>query len=324
MEKSDVLVSVIVPVYGTETYLPACIDSICNQSYRNLQIILVDDESPDKCPEICDGYAKHDSRIQVIHQKNTGVSGARNTGLRHATGEYIMFVDSDDLLYPDAVEILMKDLRWYEADIVSATKRVVNEKGHCSGTDEDGVCTVYDGDNPLLLSLNGDRNTNSACAKLFKAELLIDVCFEEGKNINEDGFFLFQCYLKKPVLVQHNVPVYQYNTREGSASRQLFSDKYLSMLYFCERKKELVAAQCPQYTEQLHNMEVRTNLQLLDVLCSAKGKIHLQLQRQCISTVCRLNRYHRPINGHHKQLAWIVSHGLYPLYKWAIRMKYYR
>ena len=94
----DPLVSVIVPVYGTEAYLPACIDSIRNQSYQNLQIILVDDQSPDRCPEICDSYAQKDPRIQVIHQKNTGVSGARNTGLQHVTGEYILFVDSDDEL----------------------------------------------------------------------------------------------------------------------------------------------------------------------------------------------------------------------------------
>ena len=95
MTEQTALVSIIVPIYGTEAYLPACLDSICKQSYSNLQIILVDDESPDGCPEICEAYAQKDSRIIVIHQKNKGVSGARNTGLRQATGEYITFVGSN-------------------------------------------------------------------------------------------------------------------------------------------------------------------------------------------------------------------------------------
>ena len=95
MDYNDTLVSIIVPVYGTEAYLPACINSIREQSHRNIQIILVDDQSPDRCPEICDQYAREDPRILVIHQKNKGVSGARNTGIDAATGECLMFVDSE-------------------------------------------------------------------------------------------------------------------------------------------------------------------------------------------------------------------------------------
>ena len=317
-------VSIIVPVYGTEAYLPACIDSIRNQSYQNLQIILVDDQSPDRCPEICDSYAQKDPRIQVIHQKNTGVSGARNTGLQHVTGEYILFVDSDDELYPHAVEMLLEDALEYGADIVSAINRIVSDKESVCAAGEDGKNTVIQGEDPFLLSLSGDPNTNSACAKLFKATLIRDVRFVEGKNINEDGFFIFQCYLKKPVLVQDNVAVYQYNSRPGSASRSAFSEKYLDMLYFCERKKGLIAKHCPQYTEQAHNMEVRTNLQLLDVLCRTVDRKYKPLEKQCVQTVRSLYRYHKPINDHHKLLAKVVKYGLFPLYKWAVRMKYYR
>ena len=245
MTDSDILVSIIVPVYGTEAYLPACIESICNQTYKNIQIILVDDQSPDRCPELCDEYAQRDSRILVIHQKNKGVSGARNTGLNYALGEYIMFVDSDDELFPSATELLIQDAQKYGADIVSATKRV-KKRNLFTNTGEDGICTVWREEETLLRSLNGDGNTNSACAKLFRADMIQNIRFVEGHNINEDGFFLFQCFLKKPVFVQHNVAIYQYNTRPGSGSRQAFSDKYLSMLYFCERKKEIISAKYPQ------------------------------------------------------------------------------
>lgn len=323
MDKNP-LVSIIVPVYGTEAYLPTCIDSIRNQSYQNLQIILVDDQSPDRCPEICDSYAQEDPRIQVIHQENKGVSGARNTGLQQVTGEYVLFADSDDELFPNAVETLMRDAQGYGADITSAEKRTMRDKESVCATYEDGKITKCKGEDSLLLSLGGDRNTNSACAKLFRTTLIRDVRFVEGMNINEDGFFLFQIFLKKPVFIHRNVVIYQYNTRPGSASRDSFSDKYLSMLYFCERKKELIAEHCPQYTEQAHNMEVRTNLQLLDVLCRTVDRKYKPLEKQCVQTVRSLYRYHKPINDHHKLLARVVKYGLFPLYKWAVRMKYYR
>lgn len=324
MTISDALVSIVVPVYGAEDYLPACIDSLRGQSYTNIQIILVDDQSPDRCPEICDSYARQDARILVIHQDNKGVSGARNTGMQYASGEYILFVDSDDELYPDAVEILLRDAGDYGADVVSATKRVAGKNGNATSSGEDGSCTVFRGEEALLLSLEGDRNTNSACAKLFRTSFIRDIWFDEGNNLNEDSFFVFQCYLNKPVLVQHNVAVYQYNVRAGSGSRQAFSDKHLSILYFCDRKKELVAASCPQYTEQVCNMEARTNLQMLDLLCKTTEKKYKPLQRQCVNTVRRLRAYHKPIHKHHRMLTWITACGLYPVYKRMVRFKYYR
>lgn len=323
MDKTP-LVSIIVPVYGTEAYLPACIASLRGQSYQNLQIILVDDQSPDRCPEICDRYAQEDPRIQVIHQKNTGVSGARNTGLQHVTGEYVLFVDSDDELYPDAVESLLQYAEKHNADIVSGSQAVAGKSDETGRVNADAEHAVICHNQALLLSLAGDERTISACANLFRADFIRDIRFEEGKNINEDGFFMFLCYLKKPVLVLHNVAVYQYNTRPGSASQSAFSDKYLSMLHFCERKKELIAAHCPQYSEQAHNMEVRTNLQLLDVLCRTVDRKYKPLEKQCARTVRSLYRYHKPINDHHKLLAKVVKYRLFPLYKRAVRMKYYR
>jgi glycosyltransferase involved in cell wall biosynthesis len=168
MKGRNALVSIIVPIYGTEAYLPSCIDSLCNQSYKNLQIILVDDESPDKCPKICDSYAEKDDRIIVIHQKNMGVSGARNTGLSSAAGDYVMFVDSDDELYLNAVEILLNDAAEYGADIVWAPKQRDEKNGYSENGSEDNSYTVFQGDQSLLLSLNGEFNTDADWSKLFK------------------------------------------------------------------------------------------------------------------------------------------------------------
>lgn len=143
------LLSVIVPVYKVEPYLHRCVDSIRNQTYKNLQIILVDDGSPDNCGKICDEYAELDARIIVVHQKNRGLSGARNTGLRYAKGDYVAFVDSDDWIdssmYETLVDMIEKnDLDMARCGIVETDgkgkERIVNWGGHAgSGHRERGV-----------------------------------------------------------------------------------------------------------------------------------------------------------------------------------------
>lgn len=107
----DKTISIIIPVYNVEDYLPKCLNSLIHQTYQNLEIILVDDGSPDKCGQICDWYARKDSRIHVIHKQNEGVARARNDGIEYASGDYISFVDSDDWMTRDAYEILYKGLK---------------------------------------------------------------------------------------------------------------------------------------------------------------------------------------------------------------------
>ena len=113
------LISIIVPVYKVEPYLNKCVDSIINQTYKNIEIILVDDGSPDNCGKICDDYTKKDSRIKVIHKKNGGLSDARNYGIEASIGDYIMFVDSDDYISANMCEILLKTAKKYNADIIN-------------------------------------------------------------------------------------------------------------------------------------------------------------------------------------------------------------
>lgn len=115
------LISVIVPIYNVEPYIHRCIDSILAQTYKQMQIILVDDGSPDRCGEICDEYSKKDSRIIVIHQENEGLSGARNTRLLFAKGDYIAFVDSDDWVHPKMYETLIGLSKKYNLDIVRSS-----------------------------------------------------------------------------------------------------------------------------------------------------------------------------------------------------------
>ncbi len=113
----DELISIVIPIYNVEKYLKNCVDSVCNQTYRNLEIILVDDGSPDHCPEICEDYARNDSRVRVIHKQNGGLSDARNYGIEVAKGKYITCIDSDDYVSEDFIEYLYKLLKDANADI---------------------------------------------------------------------------------------------------------------------------------------------------------------------------------------------------------------
>ena len=111
-------VSVIIPVYKVERYLDACVESVIGQTYTDLEILLVDDGSPDRCPAMCDAWAEKDLRIRVIHRKNGGLSAARNTGIEAASGEFLIFADSDDRMEPDAVRRAVEAQRQYDADLV--------------------------------------------------------------------------------------------------------------------------------------------------------------------------------------------------------------
>ena len=321
---TNALVSIIVPVYGTEKYLSDCIESLLKQTYPQIEIVLVDDQSPDSCPAICDAYAQKDERVRVIHQKNKGVSGARNTGIDAATGEYFCFVDSDDTLEANAIEILLNDILAYGADMSSATKSLVAEDGSVQAKSADGQIFVYEGDEMIKRSLLYDDRTRSLHAKLFSRRLIEDIRFVEGHNINEDGYFLFECYKKKPKVVQHNVDLYRYYFRPGSASNGRFAEKFFDMLYFCNLKRAYIEENMPEFLEHAYDMEARTNLLFLQVLCRTADKQYNGIQKQCIQTVRKLKKFHRPVNSHLKKLEWIVSLGLFPLYKKIIQLRYYK
>jgi glycosyltransferase involved in cell wall biosynthesis len=317
-------VSIIVPVYNSEAYLPMCIESILYQTYQNLEVLLIDDGSQDDSLKICREYALKDPRIVVLHQENKGVSAARNFGLENMNGDYFAFVDSDDEITPNAIEFLMQDVLKYKADMASAVKTIVYSNGGRSCVFDDRALHVYSGLDMLNLSLDGDRQTNSACAKIFKYQTFSKMRFVEGRRINEDGFYLFQCYTLRPKVVQHNESIYLYYIRENSNSRSAFSDKYFDMLYFCDRKKEIIFQQFPELSEKLITMEVSTNLFFLDVLCRTKEKKYRVFQKRSIKLVKSYYSRFYSINKHERQVAWIVAHGLYPLYKAFIRLKYYR
>lgn len=221
-------ISVIVPVYGVENYLEKCVKSICNQTYRNLEIILVDDGSPDKCGDICDKLSLQDDRILVIHKENGGVSSARNIGLDIATGDYIAFVDSDDYIEPRMYEVMIKQLKHDMSDVVECSANIVNEK-----YEKIGACQFYnevlDGKYILLNFLKKINSNDYVHWRLFKKDIIGKLRFPNLK-CSEDYVFLSKLNLKCKRKSTIDNKLYNYLIRDTSVGGQLFSAKKLDVI----------------------------------------------------------------------------------------------
>lgn len=214
MSQEKALISIIIPVYKVEKYLEKCIQSVINQTYENLQIILVDDGSPDNCGKICDEYAKKDHRIEVIHKSNGGLSDARNKGLEIAKGEYIGFVDSDDYIEADMYEVLYNLLKQYNADVSICNFYTVSQ-GKISIKNADNGINDYNRIE-ILKEILLDRNIQSyAWNKLYKKELFDEIKYPIGKKYEDIGttFYLLE---KCNKIVVTGKSEYYYINRQDS------------------------------------------------------------------------------------------------------------
>lgn len=213
----DTVISVIVPIYNTEKYLDPCITSIVNQTHSALQIILVDDGSPDRSGGICDTWAKQDSRIQVIHQENAGVSAARNAGLQIAEGELISFVDSDDVLPPNAYEQLLHS--WNKKDLIMGRMVLMEEDGipiPCEQIFPRDEFPVED----YVKELFQEKQycyLGYLCDKLLKRSIIHDnnIQFDLAIKLNEDRLFLLEYLLHCNSVSFCNAVVYSYRQRSA-------------------------------------------------------------------------------------------------------------
>lgn len=193
------LISIIVPIYNVELYIDECIHSLQNQSYQNLEIILVDDGSPDKCPQMCEEYARRDARIKVIHKHNGGLSDARNAGIEIATGEFIGFVDSDDCIMPYMYETLLNKIEEYNADIISCKfanyiEGKITQSGikTLCGYEEGKVLTLKE----YFTEVVYEHLDNASWNKLYRRCILSER-FRKGRN-NEDFLFFSQLAMNNP------------------------------------------------------------------------------------------------------------------------------
>lgn len=233
------MISIIVPIYKVEKFLPKCIESILNQTYLDFELILVDDGSPDKCPEICDEYAAKDQRIIVIHQKNSGVSAARNVGLKRAQGQYIGFVDPDDFIVPDMYEKMVQGLENSEAELVICGYDYYDE-AYC--IDKNRKYRISSNEiinrKELMKRMSDMPPTirHGVVNKLFKTSLLSKIQFVEGLHSSEDVMFLTE-YIKlvNRVEIVHQ-PLYRNLVRKGSATHGGLNVESLADSFYAHEK----------------------------------------------------------------------------------------
>lgn len=223
-------VTIIVPIYNVEKYLKEAIESTINQTYKNLEIILVDDGSTDNSGKICDEYTKIDNRIKVIHKNNGGLSDARNAGLDNATGKYIMFLDSDDFLEIDAVENMHKEIVDKDAEYVIGNYINATEEG------EKWEKPVFDLEKykPFRLSINDHMNSffimnSSVCNKIFKKEFIdkLNLRFVVGLPA-EDAIFTTYCFIKAERVFYAQCLVFNYRQRKGGSISSSCSKDYFN------------------------------------------------------------------------------------------------
>ena len=214
MSQEKALISVIIPVYKVEKYVERCIQSVINQTYENLQIILVDDGSPDNCGKICDEYAKKDHRIEVIHKSNGGLSDARNAGIEVAKGEYVGFVDSDDYIEADMYEVLYNLLKQYNADVSICNFYTVSQ-GKISIKNADNGINEYNRIE-ILKEILLDRNIQSyAWNKLYKKELFDEIKYPIGKKYEDIGTTFFLLEKCNKVVVTGKSEYYYINRQDS-------------------------------------------------------------------------------------------------------------
>ena len=294
-------ISVIVPVYKVEEYLDRCVQSILDQSFEDLEVILIDDGSPDRCPAMCDEWAKRDSRITVLHQKNGGASAARNAGLRVAQGEYIGFVDSDDWIEPGMYGSMYELIKANDADMVicEMQRQEKKNKSMAERVELWGQKKCLD----HFFRVNGEEDTHCIWNRLIKKEILEDFFFIEGK-MNEDvhACYCFAVRCKKAVYT--NAPYYHYTFNVNGVTNNRFTVKKMDLLYVWDKVRGLVASEVPEYLQVCDRNIERARFTLLakmyfdgyDKNCVELKNIKIKLKKSVRENYWKLIRWRMPFN----------------------------
>lgn len=255
-------VSIIVPVFNVEKYIERCVKSLENQSYKNLEIILVDDESPDRCPQMCDEYAKKDERIKVLHKKNGGLSDARNAGLDVATGKYIAFVDSDDWVEKNFIETLYKNAKKENADISIIGCTLVWDDGRKKQLSNDDEYYLFDRETAIRELLKQKKFYCMTCQKMYKREIFDTVRFPVGK-LYEDVAISLPTFLQAEKIVVCGRSGYNYYQRSDSIVNSKFDSR---KLYFLDCCKDIISysdLHNKKYDKEAHTFYLRALMMLI-------------------------------------------------------------
>ena len=266
------IVSIVVPVYNVEKYLVRCINSLINQDFKNIEIILVDDGSSDSSGILCDNYAKKDNRIKVIHQKNGGMSAARNTGIDIATGDYIMFVDSDDEVASDIVSKLLDACISHSADISQCGTKYIDENDILLKEDCSQTSCLLEGSEKMKELLDDRIVTTMVWGKLYKSILLKNIRFPMGKY-HEDIYFCYQIIHKSSNVYVINESLYYYRQVKGSIMHQTFNMKHLHALDATQERRDFIAIHYPCLLPLANATLVMSSIKIIEKIMDSNIKL---------------------------------------------------
>ena len=313
------LISIIVPVYNVEKYLERCVDSIISQTYKDIEIILVDDGSTDNSGKMCDELTKKDNRIRVFHKKNGGLSDARNYGIDKAKGKYIGFVDSDDFVSEDMCEILYNDIISTNADVAmcnlvdcyGSIPKINNTKvQRCLFTPEDAIKCV----------MMGEKVKISTAAKLYKSKIFNYIKFEKGKTY-EDAIIMVELLDRCKKISYNSSQVYYYVHRENSITTKKFNDSNYDVLYAYEKNYKIIAEKYPNILNIAHTRLCWARFIILEKMtlsnCALDKDIMINLKKNFFS-VMRCNY----LIGKFKKISLLFLLFNKKLYKWFVKLYY--
>lgn len=291
------LVSVIVPIYKVEEYLEQCVDSIINQSYKNLEIILIDDGSPDNCGKICDKYADMDSRIKVIHKSNGGLSDARNVGINIAKGDYLVFVDSDDWINKYMIEKLLDLAINKDLDIVECKFKEVYDRNSVMDESKIGEVKVFNNKEALENHFNGQGLYRCVWNKLYKKYVFNEIRFPKGK-LAEDLHTTYKLFFKANKVGLVDFIGYYYYIRPNSIIGQGGVELFISTYEGIKSQNDFIEKNLYELKPKVNNIYFKTLIKTDAFLRNYKGnkdinyykeEVNKELQRKDIKVSGTLN-----------------------------------
>ncbi len=258
------LISVILPIYNKQAYLPKCMESMLNQTYQNLEIVLVDDGSCEECALLCDRYADTDPRVKACHKKNGGISDARNYGIQQAEGEYISYVDPDDDVDSDYIAYLYELIQKYRTPMSICQHRVIFENGRIKDYGADGD-EQLDGRTCVERMLYHDVIDTSVWGKLYRRELFEGITFPLGKQFEDMGT-VYKLMLRSGQIAVGYASKYSYYMRKDSITNCMFNPHKLDLLEMTDRMADEVAAAYPDLADAALRRQVYARFSTLNQL----------------------------------------------------------